>query len=205
MEQADFSSTVAIVLAAGLSRRMGESKLLLPWGQTTILGQTLTNVLASSVDAVLLVSGFQRELVEAMAAARGVSTVYNADYATGEMLSSLQCGLRQLPDTTGAVLVMLGDQPLISGETIDLILAAHRNGAGSLVAPGFGKRRGNPVLIARRHFSELLALPPGSTPRELLRKHPQELVLVPVESDSVLQDIDSPESYERLRPKKKVG
>ena len=205
MEQTDFSPTVAIVLAAGLSRRMGEPKLLLPWGQTTILGQTLTNVLASSVDAVLLVTGFQRELIEAMAAARGVSTVHNADYATGEMLSSLQCGLRQLPDTTGAVLVVLGDQPLISGETIDLILAANRNGAGSLVAPSFGKRQGNPVLIARRHFSELLALPPGSAPQDLLRKHPQELILVPVESDSVLKDIDSPESYQRLRPKKKVG
>lgn len=190
----------AIVLAAGESRRMGVSKLLLPWGQMTVLGQTLHHLQQSKVDAILLVSGHQAEKVTAIAEASQVEVVHNEAYAEGEMLSSLQAGVRHLSEDVDAVLVALADQPLVPPEIIDRLLAAYEAGKGELIAPTYEGTRGNPVLIGRPHFAELLALPWGEAPRALLRRHRADLHLVPVETSTILQDLDRPEQYWRYRP-----
>lgn len=188
----------AVILAAGESSRMGRPKLLLPWGETTVLGRTIQNVQDSAVFDSMVVSGAQAHEVAEIAQAAGVPVLFNEQYVAGEMLSSLQTAVRHLPATIDAVLVMLGDQPLVEPQTIDAILAAYWQGEGEIAAPQFDSRRGNPVLIGRRYFDELLALPPGAAPRDLLKKH--HVHLVPVESESVLLDIDDPDEYERLRP-----
>jgi molybdenum cofactor cytidylyltransferase len=116
------------------------------------------------------------------------------------MLSSLQTAVAQLPEKVTAVLVILADQPLIAADIMDQLLNAFWQGKGDLIAPTFEGRRGNPVLIGRRYFEELLALPDGSAPRHLLQRHADSLYLLPVSSDSILQDLDEMETYERLRP-----
>lgn len=195
---------VAIVLAAGQGWRMGpgrqQLKLLLPWGDTTILGQTLRHVQRSSLDHILVVTGHEAAAVAAIAAAHQLPTIHNPHYATGEMLSSLQAGLRQVADSCAAVLVVLADQPLVTPAIIDQLLAAYRQGPAGIVAPIYQGQRGNPVLFDRRHFAGLLALPAGAAPRDLLQKHPADMQLVAVDSDAILADIDRPEDYERLRP-----
>jgi molybdenum cofactor cytidylyltransferase len=190
----------AVVLAAGQASRMGRTKQLLPWGDTTVLGQTLRNLQTSNVHDILVVAGHDAEPVAGVAAAAGVPVVYNPDYATGEMLSSLQVAVRHLPDDRTAVLVMLADQPMVEPETIDTLLAAYWQGQGELIAPSFEGRRGNPVLIGRRYFAELLDLPAGGAPRDLLRRYAAEVVRVDVETDTVLRDLDKIEEYERWRP-----
>jgi molybdenum cofactor cytidylyltransferase len=112
------------------------------------------------------------------------------------MLSSLQTAVRHLPSYIDAVLVTLVDQPLVEPETIDHLLAAYWQGHGELIAPSFAGRRGNPVLIGRPHFDELLRLPVGKAPRDLLRRH--EVYLVPAQSAAVLDDIDTMDDYRRL-------
>lgn len=191
----------AVVLAAGESKRMGEqTKQLLPWGETTVLGQTLRNLKQTASHDIVVVSGHKAGAVEAAAAAEAVPAIYNPQYASGEMLSSLQTAVRLLPADRAAVLVMLADQPMVEPATIDRLLAAYWQGQGELIAPVYEGRRGNPVLIGRSHFEELLALPPGAAPRDLLKKHGDELYLVSVGSDSVVRDLDRPEEYERWRP-----
>lgn len=190
----------AVVLAAGQASRMGQTKQLLPWGETTVLGQTLGNLRASAVHDILVVVGHDAEPVAGVAAAAGVPIVYNPDYATGEMLSSLQVAVEHLPDDRAAVLVMLADQPLVEAETIDALLGAYWQGQGELIAPFFAGRRGNPVLIGRRHFVELLALPADGAPRDVLRRHAAEVVSVSMETDTILRDLDNPDEYERWRP-----
>jgi molybdenum cofactor cytidylyltransferase len=191
----------AVVLAAGEGRRMGQSKQLLPWGGTTVLGRTLENLRASTVHDIVVVSGHKADAVKAIAGEQGLATVYNRDYAVGEMLSSLQVAVRQLAANRSAALVTLADQPMVRPGVIDLILDAYRKGKGDLLAPFYRGRRGNPVLIGRRYFAELLALPPGAAPRDLLQRHPDDLVMVEVDTDSVLRDLDRPEEYERWRPR----
>jgi molybdenum cofactor cytidylyltransferase len=191
---------VAAVLAAGLSQRMGRSKPLIPWGDTTILGQTLRNLKESLLHDIFVVTGHQAQQVERAATQEGIAAHYNPQYARGEMLSSLKAAVKMLPDNVAAVLVMLADQPLVAPEIIDQLLQAYWQGFGELIAPSYQGRRGNPVLIGRPYFEELLSLPPEAAPRELLRRHPGELHLVSVESDAVLLDLDRPEDVERWRP-----
>jgi molybdenum cofactor cytidylyltransferase len=179
---------------------MGQTKQLLPWGETTVLGQTLHNLQASAVHNITVVVGHEAEPVAGVAAAAGVSIIYNPDYAAGEMLSSLKAAIRKVPAGCAAVLVVLADQPMVRPETIDLLLAAYWQGQGELIAPFFAGRRGNPVLIGRPYFDELLNLPLGGAPRDLLRKHPAEVIRVPVETPSILHDLDDPDEYERWRP-----
>lgn len=190
----------AVVLAAGESKRMGQTKQLLPWGNTTVLGKVLQNLNASSVHDILVVSGHEAETVEAVAAAEDVETVYNSQYASGEMLSSLQTAVRQLPPNTDAILVMLADQPLVTPDTINQLLTAYREGRGDIIAPIYAGKRGNPVLIGRRYFPDLLALPPGSAPRLLLKQYPQSICFIEVENDSILIDLDNKVLYEQWKP-----
>lgn len=190
----------AVVLAAGQGKRMGRTKQLLPWRETTVLGQTLRNLRASAVHDILVVVGHQAEEVAKEAAAIGVPFVHNPNYATGEMLSSLKVAVRHMDDDCAAVLVMLADQPMIAPQTINELLASFQRGEGELIAPVYEGKRGNPVLIGRRYFAELLELPADSAPRDLLRRHMAELILVPVTTDTVLRDLDEPAQYERWRP-----
>jgi molybdenum cofactor cytidylyltransferase len=191
---------VAAVLAAGESRRMGCPKPLLAWGETTVLGRTLQNLLASRIDEVLVVTGLEAEAVTREAANFSVKAIYNPDYASAEMLSSLQVAVRALPPGCKGVLVVLADQPLIPTAVFDQVIAAFDYNEQRIVAPVFEGQRGHPVLFGRRFFSDLLALPPGSAPRDLLRAHPDAVYLIPVESDSILLDLDWPAEYERYRP-----
>lgn len=192
--------TAAVVLAAGQSRRMGRQKLLLPWGETTVLGETLRRVGKTAVTQRLVVTGHDAEAVARVAAAQGVPVCHNPQAVEGgEMITSLQAALRQLPAAVAAVLVVLGDQPLVQPATMDALLAAFWQGA-ALAAPVYEGRRGNPVLIARRYFAELLALPETAAPRDVLRRYPEALRLLPVDDEGVVQDLDRPEVYERLRP-----
>lgn len=199
----------AVVLAAGESRRMGANKLLLPWGETTVLGRTLANLRATAVHELLLVTGYERERI--MAAIVGVAedtvetgqqlrTIHNRDYASG-MLASVQAAIRALPASSDAVLVLLGDQPMVAPNTIDRLLYAYAASPAGLIVPYYNGRRGNPVLIDRRYFDELLALPADAAPRALLARHHDDLVAVPVEDEAILHDLDRPEEYEYWRPR----
>ena len=188
----------AVILAAGEAKRMGQMKQLLTWDNTTVLGQTIQQAKQSLAHDIWLVSGHRAAETEAIAATENIYAIRNTQYATGEMLSSLQTAVAQLPPHTVAILVLLADQPMIEPDTINQLLIAFWQGKGQLIAPTFEGKRGNPVLIGRSHFAELLDLPVGDAPRTLLQKHPVHLV--PVTTDSVLRDLDKPEDYERERP-----
>jgi molybdenum cofactor cytidylyltransferase len=180
---------------------MGQSKQLLPWGDTTILGQVLRNLQASAVYEIVVVNGHKRQNVAEVAAEAGVRVVFNPDYKAGEMLSSLQIAVEQMPPNREAALVMLADQPMVGPETINRLLEVYWQGGGELIAPTYQGQRGNPVLIGRDFFTELLALPRGEAPRALLRANAEALKVVPVDSPGILHDMDTPGQYERWRPR----
>lgn len=95
---------------------------------------------------------------------------------------------------------MLADQPQVGPDVIDQLLIAFWQGKGKIVAPVYEEKRGNPVIIDAFYYEELLKLPAGSAPRELLRRHPEDIHYVDVNSPAIVQDLDSPEQYERWRP-----
>ena len=193
-------TVAAIVLAAGESRRMGRPKLLLPWGDTTVLGQTLRHVRAARVTPVVVVTGHLAEPIAELARAAGCAVCHNPAYAAGEMLSSLQAGLRCLPAEACGALVVLGDQPLVTAATLNAIVDVFEENRGEIIVPVFQGQAGNPVLIGRISWPELLALPAGSRPRALLERQPNAVYHLTVDTEAILIDLDDPASYARWRP-----
>src|SRR5512136_2443662 len=112
----------AIVLAAGLSTRMGTQKMLLPWGDTTVIGKVIQTLgQAELTDIRVITGGNHKELGELLQHG-GVSCIFNEDYANGEMLNSIQVGLHDIPPEFSAALVVLGDQPQIEAQVVKLII-----------------------------------------------------------------------------------
>jgi molybdenum cofactor cytidylyltransferase len=193
----------AILLAAGLSSRMGRPKLLLPWGQTTVLGQVVSTFTAAGVEEILVVTGGARDQVENLVTQLAkdfpVRAVFNPEYVRGEMLSSIQAGLAALRTQTSAALIGLGDQPQVREVTVRHICAAFVSTGAPLVIPSFQKRRGHPWLAESSLWPEILALPFSTTPRQFLNAHSGQIEYVPADQ-SILQDLDTPEDYTRQRP-----
>jgi molybdenum cofactor cytidylyltransferase len=188
----------AVVLAAGLSLRMGRLKQLLPFGNHTVIEQVVGTLLRSPVDEVLVVVGHERARIEAVLAGWPVRTVFNAGYAGGEMLSSVQAGLGALAPDCRAALLALGDMPGLERDVVgQLVDAYHRAGDEAVYIPSHRMRAGHPVLVPRPYWEAILGLPPGSSLRSVLRGPDTRVVWVEVDTPSVLRDVDTPEEYER--------
>jgi molybdenum cofactor cytidylyltransferase len=191
----------AIILAAGQSRRMGQPKMLLPWGKSTVIEQVVTAFLNAGIEDVIVVTGGARAGVEGTLSRCKVRTVHNPDYANGEMLSSIQCALRAMPERAQATLIGLGDQPQVQEVIVRSICEVYLGRKSRLIVPSFEMRRGHPWLVARPLWNEILALKWPESPRDFLNRHAPEIHYLNVDTESVLADLDTPEDYRKSRPK----
>lgn len=190
----------ATILAAGESKRMGQPKMLLKWGQTTVLGHVISTFQQAGIQDIVVVVGGAREQVEEIVNQHRVRSVYNDEHANGEMLLSLQRAIEAQSLQTRATLIALGDQPQIEEGTVRLISEKFHSGKSRLIVPSFEMRRGHPWLVARSLWTEILALRPQRSPRDFLKQHAQEIEYVQVQTSSILADIDTLEDYLRSRP-----
>jgi molybdenum cofactor cytidylyltransferase len=192
----------AVVLAAGLSTRMGRPKLILPWGSTTVIGQVVATLVQAGLDEIVVVTGAMREEVEAAVGQvrwEAVRTVFNPLYTQDDMLVSLQTGMAVLGKDVDAMLVALGDQPQIEVDVVRLLVEAYRAKDSPLIVPSFRLRRGHPWVVDRALWPALGSAPSGSTMRDFLHAHQQKITYLPVEASSILRDLDTPEDYARDR------
>ena len=185
----------AVVLAAGGARRLGRLKQLLPWGGRTMIEHVVDTVLASTVDEVVVVLGCQAAAVQPTLANLPVRGVVNAAWVEG-LATSLRAGLAAVSPQAEAALFVLGDQPRLTAQTIDRLLAHYRATRCPIVVPVYRGRRGNPVLFARSLFPELLTLQGDVGGRVLLEKQRADIAEVDVGSDEILLDVDTLEDYE---------
>ena len=176
--------------AAAASRRMGVQKLLLP-----VRGQPM---IVQIVDEVLVVlRQGERDVARALGDRR-VRLVVNP-YMEGEMLSSVRCGLSALSPESVAALIVLGDQPGIRREVVAALVDSFRSGGEGIVVPTFDGRRGHPLLLAIRYREEILNQYDETGLRGLLQAHAKDVREVEVATPAVLDDIDLPEDYRRLK------
>jgi molybdenum cofactor cytidylyltransferase len=187
----------ALILAAGESRRMGRPKMLLPFGDATIIEAVARTALASAASDVVAVLGAGEEKIRGAIAHLPVTIVVNTEYSLG-MLSSIQCGFRHLSSDTRATVIMLGDQPAVPVEVVDRVIDAWRQSGKGLVLPVYGGRRGHPLLVDMRLSEEVLSLEPAKGMRAMLISNAAGIMEVPVATLAVLKDIDTPEDYEEL-------
>jgi molybdenum cofactor cytidylyltransferase len=174
---------------------MGRFKPLLPFNGRTVIEQIVSVLLESLVAEVLVVTGHDHEAVEQRLAGWPIRTVYNPHYITGEMLSSIQAGLKAA--VADAALIALGDQPALERSVVVEIISAHRHGLGSIIFPSYQMRRGHPLLVGRKHWADILALGEQQTLREFFKGAVRGIYHVEVDTPSVLQDMDTPADYQR--------
>jgi molybdenum cofactor cytidylyltransferase len=195
----------SVILAAGSSRRMGESnKLLCGVRGRPMVQWPVTAALAADLGPVVVVTGHDRDAVLAHLPQDGVIAVHNPAHHTG-MASSLACGLAAVSPQAQGALILLGDMPLIGPEVLKTLAHTFRSLKGeAIVIPAFGDRKGHPVLFPRGLFDELMA--PPRDPRfadrggkPVIDAHADLARVVPVQDPGILTDVDTPQDWAEVR------
>ena len=190
----------AIILAAGSSRRMGTQKLLLPFGQRTIIETVVDNILSSKIDNVMVVLGPDQEKIRDLLAQKPVKFCLNNKHNEG-MLSSVICGFRALPDNAETALIYLGDQPKITPMVSNAILSAYNEELYGIVIPIYDHRRGHPLLVDMKYRRDVEKLDLEHGLRTLRHKFPNDVLEVEVDEPGILVDIDTREDYSNATKK----
>jgi molybdenum cofactor cytidylyltransferase len=185
----------ALILAAGQSHRMGrDNKLLSRIEEKPMVRHVAEAALASQAKGVIVVTGHEADKLEHALAGLDLEMVHNPDYERG-ISASLHRGLSALPGEADGVVVLLGDMPGVGAEVIDRLIAAFNPVEGrEICIPTWEGKRGNPVLIARRFFSELQEIGGDVGAKAMIGEYPEAVVEVAMDSQGVLQDIDTPEA-----------
>jgi molybdenum cofactor cytidylyltransferase len=192
------SSRSAVVLAAGSSTRMGTVKQLLPLDSRPLLEHVLDNVRQSPVGEIILVLGHAVDAIRQKLELRDVKVVFNGNYREG-MGSSLKLGLSSVDSRSEAALIVLADQPFVRAATFDRLFAEHARTKAQIVIPTYRGFRGNPVLLDRSVFSEVMGLTGDIGCRAIFGDHLEGIVKLPVDDPGILLDLDQKSDYEKLR------
>jgi len=189
----------AIVLAAGESKRMGQPKMLLPWGKSTVLQTVISTLQTAGVDDILVITGGKHQQVD-MLIGKSAQIVYNENYAQGEMLSSLQVGLAVKKDEASAALICLGDQPQVQVRSVQRILQTYKESHAPIIVPSYQMHRGHPWMVGRELWDDILKMRAPKTPRDFLNRHEKDIHYLELDTPTILQDLDTKEDYLNLKP-----
>lgn len=185
----------AILLAAGQSKRMGELKQLMPFGQSTIVEQAVDNLLGSAVNEVIVVVGYKAEDVIKTIAAKPIKLAINPDYEQG-MSTSIIAGLNLVHGRVQGVMLALGDQPLVNSQTINSLIEEFYNHEKGIAVPTYQGKRGHPIIFAIKYKEKLLKLKGDVGGRQIIKDHPGDVLEVAVNSESIVADFDTTDDYQ---------
>ncbi|HDZ14442.1 hypothetical protein LCGC14_0753910 [marine sediment metagenome] len=186
-----------LILAAGASSRMGETKQLLPWEDTTLLGNAIQTAKACGTNSVTVVLGANAAIIKKQIVQSNIHTVENTEWQLG-LGSSIACGTKfilQSQPNTEAILVLLADQPLIDTAYLNIMLSAYNTNAKG-VATAYKNKAGVPALFPKSYFEELLTLDDDYGAKTIIN-NPKENFLV-LEPGLKTRDIDTKSDYEDL-------
>lgn len=187
----------AIILAAGMSKRMDSPKQLLRIGGKPLLQHILDSVDRSAVDEIVLVLGFEAESIRKDLTENRARIVINDSYEEG-MSTSIQVGIGALDKKTDAALIILCDQPLIGHQVLDKIISDYKLSDSKIAVPYYKGFRGNPVLIDRLLFPEMMGISGDIGCRAIFGLHPDSILKVPMDDLSILVDIDTQQEFEKI-------
>lgn len=188
----------ALVLAAGQSKRMGSAnKLLLNINGSPMIQHVIKVTRSSRVDRIIVVIGYQSQQIKSALKGYDVEFIVNPDHEEG-LSSSLSAGMRCVDDGTEAVLICLGDMPMVTTDSINALITDFDPDTGNeICVPVYLGKRGNPVLWSRRFINEMMSLVGDCGAKHLLFKHDEIVREVPVSNEGVLIDFDTPQAIQR--------
>jgi molybdenum cofactor cytidylyltransferase len=192
-----FERCAGIILAAGESKRFGETKQLLDWNGKPFVRHVAETTLHAGLEPVLVVVGFHAAEIESALNGLPVRIIHNPDYREGQA-TSIRAGINATPKNIGAAVFLLADQPQIPAEVIRALGEAHTQSLSPILAPlVLEERRANPVLFDRVTFPDLMQLTGDVGGRAIFDK--QRVEYIPWHDESLLFDVDAPEDYARLK------
>jgi len=190
----------AIVPAAGLSSRMGQNKLLMPFGDKSLIEHAVDTLKASDVDEIVVVLGHEADQVRSRLERRRVNFVHNPDYREG-LSTSVRTGMSAVAKGADAIMIYLADQPLIQPDEISRLIQAFaeaKRAGKSIVVPFFENRRGNPVILDASYRAMVLDIVGDVGCRRIIRRYPEQVFAVQMQTDHVVRDVDTLEDFESL-------
>lgn len=184
----------AIILAAGMSTRMGRPKQLLKVGNSTLIRIVTENVLLSNIDELLVVTGYQQKKIGAVINDLPVRVVFNQKYKEGQG-TSLALGVRSISDKASAFMVFMVDQPLISASLINMLIGEFQKRECAVLRPVYKGLPGHPVIFKSTLKEELLGLGGDEGARQMLKKLADRVEYVEAPDEAVIFDIDTPKDF----------
>lgn len=188
----------AILLAAGQSKRMGKLKQLIPLGNSTIVEQSIDNLLNSRVSEVIVVLGHEAEAIAQKISNRPVKIAINPAYIQG-MTTSIVAGLKLVSDKAEAVMIALADQPFIDHQVINRLIDEFDTNKRGIIIPNYQGRNGHPIIFDIKYKDEILALGSQGQLSDVVHRHSEDVLRIIVDSENILFDIDTVQDYEQAR------
>lgn len=190
----------AVVLAAGLSTRMGRNKLLLNFKDKPLIARLVDTLLTSKIDEVIVVLGHEIEKVRAELQGKPVRLVHNPDYREG-LSTSVRTGVDAVSPDADGIMICLADQPLLEPADVNQIVAAFADAKKvnkSIVVPFFEGERGNPVILDASLRVAILGIVGDVGCKGVIKRYPEKVYALQMENDHVVRDVDDVKAYERL-------
>lgn len=190
--------TGIVVLAAGSSSRLGQPKQLLSYKNTSLLKNTISQASQVANTTIIVVTGFNHELIEKEITNPEIKTIYNPDWELG-MSSSITKGLKELlrlnPDIEKIIFTVC-DQPYVTNRVFENLIYEHQKTEKGIIASAYSVTLGTPVLFAKKYFTELQELKGQEGAKKIINKFLDDTAAVPFEKGDI--DIDTIEDYNKL-------
>jgi molybdenum cofactor cytidylyltransferase len=187
----------AIVPAAGLSSRMGQNKLLMRFGNKSLIEHAVDTLTASNVTEIVVVLGHEANEIRNQLEGKQVRFVENRNYREG-LSTSVRVGMAAVLKGADAIMIYLADQPLLESDEIKRVIQAFADAkreGKSIVVPFFGNRRGNPVILDASYREMAFDIAGDAGCRRIIKRHPEQVFAIRMETDHVVRDVDTPEDF----------
>ena len=188
----------AVILSGGASRRMGTPKALLPYRGETFLEHLLTVTDHPRIGWRRVVLGADAQAIAEAVELPADEVVINENWEAGQ-LSSIQCGLRSLPEGADGMLLCLIDHPLISRGLVGALVERFYESGKAIALPVYKGRRGHPVIFASRLYEELLSAPLETGARAVVWAHGEEVCEMATSEEGCVLNLNDPDALARAR------
>jgi molybdenum cofactor cytidylyltransferase len=188
-----------LILAAGSSSRMGRTKQLLPWGNSTLLGNAVASAHESGLVDILVVLGAKANTIKATLDSMPCQITVNSDWEEG-LGSSIRTGVSHILSSASmpdGILIMLADQPFVNADYLKKLIYHFKNGDGGIICSDYGEKQGVPAIFSRKYFTKLQGLGGDQGAGPIIEVHRDDSY--GLEAGKITMDLDTHEDYISLK------